>query len=92
MPKPVCVKCQRFFRPYRNGVRVLEGKPFNGAAPGTAEPKLWTPYKLWQADLWRCEGCGVEIIYGYGNNPLMVDFIDGPERMNEAATHRVNDC
>lgn len=93
MPKPACVKCQRFFRPHRNGVWVLEGKPaFNGAQPGTSDADNWKPYKMWIADLWRCEGCGTEIIYGYGHNPVMQDFRNDPETMREVATHRVNDC
>jgi hypothetical protein len=36
--KPICVKCQRFYRPSRNGVWFLEGMPtHNGAHPGKAE-------------------------------------------------------
>ena len=93
MPKPACVKCQRFLRPHRNGVWLLEGKPaVNGAPPGTSSPDHWLPYKLWIADLWRCEGCGVEIIHGYGHQPVMEDYRNGAEAMQTAATHRVNDC
>jgi hypothetical protein len=28
------------------------------------------PYKLWDADLWICEECGVEIITGFAARPL----------------------
>jgi hypothetical protein len=28
------------------------------------------PYKLWDADLWECVECGVEIIAGFGRAPL----------------------
>lgn len=93
MPKPACVSCQRFLRPLKNGVRVLEGKPIiSGAKPGRSEDHLWDPYKLWHADLWHCEGCGVEIITGYGQSPEMQDYLNGPVVMQAAATHRINDC
>lgn len=93
MPKPACAKCQRFLRPLQNGINVLEGKPvISGARPGTSEEHLWEPYKLWRADLWWCEGCGVEIITGYGVNPFMEDYRHGDENMKANATHRINDC
>ena len=66
MPKPACVKCQRFFRPKRNGQRVVESMPIGDAPPGTEAPNMWEPYKLWVADLWECPGCGFELICGYG--------------------------
>jgi hypothetical protein len=28
------------------------------------------PYKLWDADLWVCDDCGVEIIAGFGARPI----------------------
>jgi hypothetical protein len=28
------------------------------------------PYKLWDADLWACAECGVEVITGFGREPL----------------------
>jgi hypothetical protein len=28
------------------------------------------PYKLWDADLWECPDCGVEVITGFGARPL----------------------
>jgi len=28
------------------------------------------PYKLWDADLFECEECGVEIIAGFAQRPL----------------------
>lgn len=29
-----------------------------------------SPYKLWDADLWECPECGVEVISGFGRAPL----------------------
>lgn len=28
------------------------------------------PYKLWQADLFECAECGVEVITGFGQGPI----------------------
>jgi len=28
------------------------------------------PYKLWDADLYACEECGVEVITGFGRAPI----------------------
>ena len=28
------------------------------------------PYKLWDADLYECVECGVEVIAGFGRGPL----------------------
>ncbi len=70
MLKPICVKCQRFYRAQRNGFYFIEGMPDKGALPGTAEPEKWHPYKLWSGDLWACEGCGHELISGTGRAPV----------------------
>jgi hypothetical protein len=29
------------------------------------------PYKLWDADLYRCDDCGAEVITGFGAAPLV---------------------
>jgi len=50
--------CGRFMRPKKNSVTVEELTE-DGA-----------PYKLWDADLWECVECGVEIIAGFGAGPL----------------------
>jgi len=26
---------------------------------------------LWHADLWKCDGCGFEVVLGFGESPLM---------------------
>ncbi len=50
--KPICVPCQRFFRPKKNEFYFLEGMPIEqGAIPGTTEQEQWKPYKLWTGDL-----------------------------------------
>ena len=47
------------------------------ALPGTAQPDRWHPYKLWSADLWECEGCGAQILVGFGEAPIAEHYQDG---------------
>jgi len=58
----VCVKCGKFLKIKQNGVSVEEGMPLNDG--------MWGPYKIWQADLWECRECGIEIISGFGHRPI----------------------
>ena len=59
--RPVCKRCNCEMRPETNGVGVLD------IVQGR-------PYELWSADLWRCPGCGVEIVGGYGNVPIAAHY------------------
>lgn len=74
--KPICVPCRRFYRPERNGTYFVEAKPTgNELAPaGNEAPELWEPYKLWVGDLWKCRGCGHELIVGTGRQPVSQDY------------------
>ncbi len=93
MPKPLCVSCQRFYRPKRNGTYVAEMMPSKpGALPGLMEPKLWVPYKVWVADLWECKGCGHELISGYAYQPTAEKHSPDFERWMAMTTVVVNDC
>jgi len=94
--KPVCVKCQRFFRMKKSGFYFIEGMPREGRPePGTAEPEKWQPYKVWSGDRWECEGCGATIISGTGREAIaehyQPDFSERVARLN-AAQLQVNDC
>lgn len=77
--KPICVPCERFYRPIKNGSAFVEGMPTGGinAAPGKAQPWTWKPYKLWMGDKWACPDCGAEIIVGVGMNPLSEHYLPG---------------
>lgn len=93
--KPVCVLCQRFFRPYKNGFNFIEGMPNgNDVQPGLAEPEKWEPYKLWQGDQWECPDCHASIIVGVGSRPIsehyLPDFQDQVDRFG--ASLQINDC
>lgn len=63
MPNPACVKCQISLGKEKSGVNFVETFQENKQ-----------PYKLWSADLWKCPKCGIEIIDGFGNQPLGEHF------------------
>jgi hypothetical protein len=42
------------------------------------------PYRLWDADLWECVECGVEIITGFGQRPLAEHWQDAYARSGPA--------
>lgn len=93
MPKPACPKCMRFYRVKTNGVVVNEQMPIaTGAEPGTIDPTAWRPYKVWLADLWVCEGCGHELIFGYGAHPAAEHYEPQFAEAMSFVTHTVNDC
>lgn len=93
--KPICVKCQRFYRPKKNDFSFVEGMPkYGNPKAGTAEPESWAPYKLWLGDLWECVGCGSQIVVGTGRVPVaehfQTDFAEHLARYNTDL--QVNDC
>jgi hypothetical protein len=95
MLKPICVKCQRFYRMKKSGFSFMEGMPLDNSTPaGTENPDAWTPYKLWSGDLWECRGCGHQLISGVGSSPISEhykpDFQEVVKRY--IATYQVNDC
>lgn len=95
MVKPACVPCGRFFRPERNGELVAENKPIGGRSvpPGLTEaPKMWTGYKIWRADIWRCQGCGTEIIVGYSQSPVSQDYHPDFKDQLIGVEVIINDC
>jgi hypothetical protein len=93
--KPICVSCQRFYRPSRNGVYFLEGMPGeNGVKPGRVEAWRWKNYKLWAGDEWQCPGCASTIIVGVPHQHIAEHYQPDFEEKVRAfgATFRVNDC
>lgn len=93
MTKPACVPCGMFFHPEHNGEIVAENKPIGGKAqpPGKNFPELWTGYKVYVADKWKCRGCGTEIIVGWGGI-IAQDFMPNFEETKAQATTTINDC
>lgn len=88
--------CQRFFRPKKTGFWFTEGMPRgNDVQPGTAQAEKWEPYKIWQGDLWECEGCGARIISGVAQLPLREHFHSDFSELRvsvQADQFQVNDC
>lgn len=62
--KPVCVACRLEMRPEKNGIAVLDTAAFG-------------PYQLWDADLWKCPECSMEIILGFGSRPYSAHYEEG---------------
>jgi len=94
--KPVCVPCKRFFRVKKTGYNFIEGMPTeNKALPGTQEPEKWEPYKLWVGDLFECQGCGAQIVSGFGARPIAEHYqanFDHLVHTYGADQLQVNDC
>ncbi len=94
--KPICFPCRRFYKVEKNGTVFMENKPDTGHAPkGNEAPDEWSPYKLWQGDLWKCNGCGSEIIVGVGREPISEHYMPGFEakvEKHKAYLIQINDC
>ncbi len=93
--KPVCVPCQRFFRPIKTGFYWIEAMPIgNDVQPGLAEPENWKPYKLWSGDKWECPDCYATIISGVGLKPVSEHYMPDFQSLVDAtdATLQINDC
>ncbi len=59
--RPVCTRCCCELHPEINGVGVLDTND-NGA------------YELWNADLWKCPQCGLEVVGGFANGPISAHY------------------
>jgi len=59
--KPVCVKCNKTFKCESINGRLIE--MFQGGI-----------YKIWHCDIYKCPKCGMEICYGFGDNPVLTDI------------------
>ena len=95
MPKPVCAKCQCFYRPEKNGYAFIEGMPTqDGARRGKVDAHLWKPYKLWVGDLWKCPECEHLLVVGALGQIFehyLPDFKATCEKLG-ANQLQVNDC
>jgi hypothetical protein len=57
MRRPICVKCKVEMHPEQNGVQVeflVEGRSL----------------ELYEGDKWKCRECGIEVISGFGIQPV----------------------
>lgn len=61
MMAPVCVPCQVQMRCKKTGIDV---ELMAGAEP----------YQIWNADLFACESCGVQVVTQFGGTPIAEHF------------------
>ena len=61
---PVCIKCKCELHPETNGVGVLDMADFG-------------PCELYDADLWKCPSCDLEVIGGFGSGPVAAHYLTG---------------
>lgn len=60
--KPVCVKCEKTLKPYHNGAHLVELYNDNQLV-----------YKIWKCDIYQCPVCGMKIVYGFGDKPILTN-------------------
>ena len=75
MPKVICVKCERDFRPKDIGVLFLDM---------AYDPPM--PMQSHSADIWECPGCKQEIVVGMSTGNHDQNYI-----MRETESAAVND-
>lgn len=86
--KPVCLACGLFFTPHKCGITWEEGMPQGRDPVRYTDPdtgREWSSYKLWRGDVWRCRGCGTEIIYGHGLQPVAIQHQPDYEKERQLA-------
>ena len=78
--KIICIHCQTELKPSHNGTLVIETADFGEPAP--------SPSKVWNAATWKCPGCGIEVVAGFGN-PLREDHYkaDFPDWLEVQKAH-----
>ncbi len=58
MPKLICVKCKIIMKVEKVGVTSQENTEKD------------EPYKIWSSDKFKCPNCNIEVLSGFGFNPL----------------------
>jgi len=59
--RPVCMKCKCELHPEKNGIGVLDMAWFG-------------PYELFDADMWKCPKCGLEVVGGFGYDSISAHY------------------
>jgi len=94
--KPICIHCERFMRPKKNGVYFVEGMPTLPRSEGGVGKGAtgWKPYKVWCGDLWICPSCEYQTIVGVGSAPVAEQHAPGFDSWLAAATliPMIKDC
>jgi len=68
--RPVCKKCNCEMHPETNGVGILDMAEFHTIPGGSS----YEPHELYDADLWKCPKCGVEVVGGFGFGPISAHY------------------
>ena len=70
IPRAVCVRCRRPYKPQKNGivVHVYERNTL------TAAPIIGDYCYSIDADRWICPGCGHEVIIGFAMKPFNFNY------------------
>lgn len=72
----ICLKCSIEMKPLVTGVLVIE---MAGHPPA--------PYLVWNADAKECPACGLQIVTGFGSNPILGSY--SPNFDEELAKRKV---
>ena len=70
MPVMICSACNVKLEAFKNDVYLDETAQFGH-------------YKLWVGDLYKCPGCGVEIVSGLGKAPIAEHYEERFEQIME---------
>lgn len=68
--RPVCIKCNCELHPEKNGVGVLDMVEQSREHGKDATFISYKPYALYDADLWKCPKCGLEVVGGFGSGAI----------------------
>jgi hypothetical protein len=64
MARYICGECGLFLNPLQANVALLE-------KIGNENKKIGGPYRLWEADLWGCPGCGHQVVVVSADRPML---------------------
>jgi len=81
--RPVCAKCHCEMRPETNGVGVLDMVERGREQEKDATFVHIEPYELWDADLWKCPKCGIEVIGGFASGPISAHYEPDFQKMTK---------
>ncbi len=79
--RPVCVKCHCELRPETNGVGLLDMVERGRTQGQNATFVNIEPHELYDADLWKCPKCGIEIVGGFGLGAISTHYDDNFKEM-----------
>jgi predicted RNA-binding Zn-ribbon protein involved in translation (DUF1610 family) len=73
--RPVCISCNVELYPRKNDVVIEDMASFGS-------------YQLWNADIFKCPLCGIEIATGFGYAPFAECYQEDYEKRRKSASER----